>query len=66
MTEILTAAQKVSELKEEIIEDLDLADNVTGEYHLCCQAINDLDNAIHKLRHAQLIHGDRIRWRNLS
>ena len=45
MTAILTAAQKVSELKEEIIEDLDLADNVTGEYHLCCQAINDLDNA---------------------
>ena len=35
MTAILTAAQKVSELKEEIIEDLDLADNATGEYHLC-------------------------------
>ena len=59
MTEILTAAQKVSELKEEFIEALTLEDNATGEYHLCCQAINDLDNAIHKLRHAQLILGDR-------
>ena len=64
MPAILTAAQKVSELKEEIIEDLDLTDNVTGEYHLCCQAINDLDNAIHKLRHAQLILGDREYFRS--
>ena len=64
MTEILTAAQKVSELKEEFIEALALEDNATGEYHLCCQAINDLDNAIHKLRHAQLILGDREYFRS--
>ena len=64
MTAILTAAQKVSELKEEFIEALALEDNATGEYHLCCQAINDLDNAIHKLRHAQLILGDREYFRS--
>lgn len=59
MTAILTAAQKVEDLKIEIAVDLALDDNATGEFHLCCQAINSLDNAIHQLRHAQLIMGDR-------
>jgi len=57
---ILEAAEMVEQLKGAIVSIWDMgADEATGEYHLCCQAINSLDNAVHQLRQAQLIRGDR-------